>query len=416
MDVIFKNAKHLGTPGQAEHVHLHIKNGRIASIGTEMPSESAEIVDTKGAFFSAGWFDPLANFCEPGLEHKEDVVSGAEVAIRGGFTRVGLLPDTDPLIDSHPQLAYIERRSQALLPHVHVLPSFVKRGNYDELSEILEMDEAGALAFAQPKGLLLHPSVVLKSLEYIRPTAKRLVLYVNDRKTVPGAFIHEGWANVQLGMRGIPDFCEEVIVKQYIELLRYTKSSCHLSGLSSRRSLPYVAQAKQEGLNLTCDVSINQLLFNERDLLGFDTNYKLDPPLRSEADQAALAQAVENGLIDVVTSQHCPHEADAKRTEMHLAAFGVIGLQTLFPLLCKVFSFDKAIDILTHQNRRPFGIEMPAIKVGEEAEITFFQPDKPWVFDEVTNASKSTNSMMWGKTLQGQALGVVAKGQYAWHG
>ncbi|MBI3142555.1 MAG: hypothetical protein HYZ16_06990 [Bacteroidetes bacterium] len=416
MDVIFKNAQRVGPKGQPEKVHLHIANGRVAYIGHDMPNHAAEMVDTKGAFFSVGWFDPLANFCEPGLEHKEDIESGARVAIRGGFTRVGVLPDTDPVLDSNPQLAYIVERSRGVLPHVHVLPSFVKRGNHGELSEVLEMEEAGALAFAQPRSVMLHSSVVLKSMEYLRPTGKRLVLYVNDKKTVPGAFVHEGMANVQMGMRGIPDFCEEVLVKQYIELLRYTQSSCHLSGISSRKSLPYIEKAKHEGLDISCDVSVNQLLFNEYHVLGFDTNYKLEPPLRSEDDQLALIEAVKSGLIDVVTAQHQPHEADAKRTEIHLAEFGVIGLQTVFPLLCQVFSVEKAVEILAVHNRRPFGVAEKGLNVGDEAEITFYMPDTTWVFDEAANESKSANSMSMGKLLKGKAVGVVAKGQFAWYG
>lgn len=408
MKVLIKKAWIHGPDGSADQqADVFIQDGIINTIGNELSLEADSVLEGQDLHVSAGWFEPFANFCEPGNEYKEDLDSGCEAAIAGGFTDVGLVPDTAPMIDSRPQLDFIAKNSEYQNIELWVGPSFAKDGKSGELSEILELSEAGAFAFNQPEMASLPDSVILKALDYAKVTGKKVCLDATDHSIIPGAFVHEGLVNVQIGLRGIPDFSEELLVKKYVELLRYTGSHMHIRGISSRKVLDTIHQAKEDGLHLSCDTSVYHLLYTDESLMSFDTNFKLSSPLRSESDRLALVEAVKSGLIDVVTSGHAPQDEDAKKTEITMAENGVIGLQTMFPLLAKAVGVEVAIQILTRRNRTAFGIEFPEVSEGAPAKLTVFESSTEWIFDETTNKSKSNNSMLWRQTLQGKALATV---------
>ena len=213
-------------------------------------------------------------------------------------------------------------------------------------------------------------------------------------------------------MRGIPSFTEELLVGKYVQLLKYTGSSIHITGVSSKVSVKLIEDAKKEGLSISADTSIYNLLFTDEKLKSFDTNFKLNPPLREESDRQALLSAVRAGIIDVVTAGHEPHEEDAKKCELKTASFGVIGIQTFFPLLLKEFEIEEAVSILTSGNRKAFNVEVPQIQEGVRANLTLFNPTRNWHFDAATNQSKSVNSMFFGKELTGDIIGVISGQQF----
>lgn len=386
---------------------IFIENGVIGAIGKDLAVDADEVLDQEGVHVSAGWFDPFVNFCEPGNEHKEDLASGSQAALAGGFTDVGIVPDTAPIIDSRPQLDFIARNTEEYRLQLWVAPSFVKEGNPSELSEILELSEAGAIAFNQPQLSSLPDSVILKALDYVKITGKKVCLSATDHSIIPGAFVHEGLVNVQIGLRGIPAFSEELQVKKYVELLRYTNSHMHIRGVSSLKALDVIRSAKADGLHLSCDTTVYHLLYTDAALLSFDTNFKLSSPLRSEQDRVALVEAVQSGLIDAVTCAHEPHEEDSKKTEIKMAENGVIGLQTMYPLLAKAVGIECALDILVNRNRKVFGLEVPTLREGEKARLTVFQPETSWILNAETNRSKSSNSMLWEQSLEGKSVATV---------
>ena len=388
-------------------VDIEITNGIISKIGNVDASNEHQVIDIEGLHCAQGFFEPFANFCEPGLEHKEDLASGINAAAFGGFTQVALMPYTEPAIDNRPQIDFIKAATTTAPVEIDVMPLFTKAQNKNELSEIGELADAGALAFVQEKYAVVKPTVLLKALEYSKISGKKIVVNCPDYELIPGAFVHEGATNVMIGMRGIPPFTEELLVKQYIELLRYTDSSIHISGVSCAESLPLIAAAKEQGLRLTADTSVYNLLFTEKDISDFDTNFKLNPPLRSDIDRDSLVDAVKSGVIDAVTCKHEPQDEDLKKTEMKMAEFGVIGLQTAFPALINALGLDLAVDVLTKRNRSAFEIEAPQIKEGVEANLSLFVPDAQWIFKNAINKSKSENSMFLDKQMIGKPFGIV---------
>ncbi|MFY0675452.1 MAG: hypothetical protein JXQ87_18795 [Bacteroidia bacterium] len=408
MKLLFKGINVLDNAEKVfKTVDIEISEGIITKIGNINAANEHQIIEINGLHCAEGFFDPFVNFCEPGLEYKEDLNSGIESAAFGGFTQVGLLPYTEPAIDSRPQIEFIKSATQSAAVKASVIPLFTKANSKNELSEIGEMADAGALAFVQSQYGVVKPTVLLKALEYSKISGKKIVVNCTDFDIIPGAFIHEGETNVMIGMRGIPPFTEELLVKQYIELLRYTDSSIHISGVSCAESIPLISAAKAQGLKLTADTSIYNLLFTEKDIVDFDTNFKLDPPLRSEIDRQSLVDAVKSNVIDVVTCKHDPQDEDLKKTELKMAAFGVIGLQTAFSALTSAVGLDCAINILTHRNKEAFGVKSNSIKEGEVANLSLFVPDAQWKFNQELNKSKSENSMFLEKQMIGKPIGIV---------
>lgn len=389
-----------------EKVDIEIVDGVISSIG-KVDALDHKVISESNLHCSAGWFDPFVNFGEPGHEHKENLQSGCAAAAEGGFTRVGLLPDTFPVIDNRPHLDFVAQASSQFPTKVGVHPSFVKNGQDNELSELVEMSDAGAISFRYPGRKNASAALLLKALEYAKVAQRKITVSATDFSIIPEAFMHEGMVNVGLGLRGVPSFTEELLVTKYIALLKYTGSSMHISGISSGNSVELIEKAKKQGLQISADTSVYNLLFTDENLISFDTNFKLNPPLRAEVDRKALLEGVKTGAIDVITSRHEPHEEDAKKCEMKTASFGVVGIQTLFSLLLKELKIDQVLDILVHRNRRAFQFDSPTIKEGMDAELTFFDSEKQWTFDSESNQSKSSNSMFYGKELRGRPLGIV---------
>ncbi|MGB0429548.1 MAG: dihydroorotase [Bacteroidia bacterium] len=407
MKLLLKNVNACLANEGFQNVDIEIIDGVYTQIGKIEISDHNRVIEKENLHCAPGFFDPFVNFGEPGFEHKEGLVSGCKAAAYGCFTQVAQMPDTNPVIDNRPQVDFINSQSKSLPVLVGAMPSFTKAQSVNELSEIGELADAGVIAFSQLSNKVVKPSVLLKALEYAKAFNKKLVVHATDFELVPGAFIHEGITNVKIGMRGIPDFTEELLVKKYVELLRYSGSSLHISGISSQKSLAIIEMAKSEGLNLTADTSVYNLIFTEDNLLDFDTNFKLNPPLRSVNDKDALIDAVKSGVIDVVTSNHQPHEDDAKKLELETSEFGVIGVQTVFPALADTIGLSNAINILANRNRKTFDLDIPTIKVGNRANLSLFNPKSSWVFKVSNNLSKSQNSMFINHEFMTKPLGIV---------
>jgi dihydroorotase len=394
--------------------HVFIKDGKIAQLTDKPLATGADVeVDGTGCWLSPGWCDLRANFCDPGLEHKEDLDSGALAAAEGGFTAVALLSNTEPVLDTKKGISYITAGNQARLTQLYPLGAVSVEAKGEELSEMIDLWKAGAVAFSDGTHPITNSNLILKTLQYLQLFDGLLMNQPVEGSLAKGGQMHEGINSTLLGMKGMPSLAEEMAIARDIRLLQYAGGRIHFSCISTAAGLELIRQAKKEGLAVSCDVAIGQLLFTDEMLFDFDSNYKLNPPLRTESDRQALIEGLKDGTIDAIVSDHQPQDTESKKLEFDLAEFGMINLQTLFAGLCSLGEFDAALVVekLSAAPRRILGLPAIELKEGAEANLTLFSMDHQWEFSESINLSKGINSPFFNKTLRGKAMGVIANGR-----
>ncbi len=413
------------SPFHQQRVHLLIQDGVItrleAADETDPDMQADRIIEGDEVRVSMGWLDMQAHFDDPGLEHKEDLFSGSQAAAAGGFTEVVLLPNTEPVLDTKNDLHYLLGRSLDLVK-VHPLAAVTRGAEGQELTEMIDLHQAGAVAFSDGLNALTHRQVLLKAMQYTQKFGGLLINRPEDTQLTQFGTMHEGVQSTLLGMKGMPSLSETLAVEQHIRLLQYASEFAydhpprlHLSNISAAESVALIRQAKQQELAITCDVAAHQLIMTDQLLADFDTNYKVNPPLRTEADRLALLKGLSDGTIDVIVSSHQPQDIESKRCEFDLAEFGMVGLPTFLPTLTQVVSealpWWSLLDRCTHLPRELLKIPLPKIAEGETANLTVFDPTANWNFNESTSPSKSNNHPWWGNTLTGKVLAVFNAGQ-----
>jgi dihydroorotase len=359
--------------------------------------------------------DIFAHFCDPGFEYRETLETGAAAAAAGGFTDIMVLPNTNPAIHSKSQVEYIVQKSKALAVNSHPIGAVTKNTEGNELAEMYDMQDSGAIAFGDGINAIQNSGLLIKALQYIK-TFNGTIIQVPDDKTIaPNGLINEGIISTQLGLPGKPAMAEELIVARDIKLARYADSQLHFTGISSAKSLEYIKRAKEGGIKISCSVTPYHLFFSDEDLTTYDTNLKVNPPLKTKADKEALLKGLLDGTIDCIASHHIPYNYDNKICEFEYAKNGMIGLESLFGVVWSVvkgqWSIGSLIDKLSLSPRKVFGLEIPGIKEGTVANLTLFNPDAEYIFEETMIKSKSKNSAFVGKLLQGKVLGIVNKNQ-----
>jgi len=354
-----------------------------------------------------------ANFNDPGLEHKEDLESGLSAAASGGFTGVALLPNTKPVVESKNEVSYLMSGNLKSVCQVYPMGAVTKGCKGEDFTEILDMHAAGAVAFTDGEHPIWNTDIMLKSLLYLQKIDGLLINRAEDKYLTAFGTMNEGVVSTRLGMKGIPDLAEEIMVRRDIELLKYAGGKVHFSNISTAVALKQIIKAKKNGLNVTCDVAAYNLIFDDSLLVDYDTNYKVNPPLRSKKDVKALLKGVEDGDIDVIVSSHTPQDEESKKLEFDLADFGMLGLQTFLPMILKAHGdkVEEVIDRFTTMPRKILGVDMPEIKEGEKANLTVFNTDLEWKYDAATNWSKSVNSPWFGKKLKGAVIGTINNGR-----
>jgi dihydroorotase len=384
-----------------------INNGRIEQIGDKNFSAD-KVIKAEGMLLSVGWFDLGTFIGDPGLEHREDLASAAKVAVAGGFSELAMLPNTAPSVQSKNEISYITRLNENRLLQIHAMASVTKNNKGEELTEMIDLHEAGAIAFTDGLKPIWHTDILLKALLYLQKFDGVLIDHPEDTWLNLFGQMHEGITSTRLGLKGMPRIAEEIVIGKHIELLNYAGGKLHLSKISTAKSVDLIKSAKKK-LKLSCDITAYQPLFDDSYLSDFDTNYKVNPPLREKADNEALIKGLKDGTIDVICSGHLPHDDESKNLEFDLADFGIINLQTFgshLTSLSKNVDWSTLIEKVTSGPREVLGIEQPAIDEGVKANLTLFDPDKAWQLDERTNLSKSKNSPWFGKELKGKAIAV----------
>jgi len=391
-----------------------IVEGKIVSIKDSITESADIIIEEPGLTVSPGWIDAFSHFCDPGFEFKETIETGAAAAASGGFTHVFVLPNTQPLVQSKSQVEYIVQKSKSLPVNVHPLGAVTKNIEGKDLAEMYDMHASGAIAFSDGLYPVQTPGLFLKALQYVKAFDGILIQMPIDKTIGTHGLVNEGIISTQLGLPGIPAIAEEIMIKRDIELVRYTNSKLHLTGVSTEKSIQLIEAAKSEGLLISCSVTPYHLFFCDEDLQDYDTNLKVNPPLRSKADMLALRKAVINGTIDCIASHHMPQNWDNKTCEFEYAKNGMIGLETSFATVNHILpelSTEQLIKLFSENARHIFQIKPATIAENNEAEITLFNRNKVSVLTKETIKSRSSNSPFINKELKGKVIGIINKGQ-----
>ncbi|CAN5399719.1 dihydroorotase [soil metagenome] len=385
----------------------------IAQIADNI-SEADEILQFENATVSPGWVDVFAHFCDPGLEYRETIETGAAAAAAGGYTRVFILPNTNPVVHSKTQVEYIVQKGSGTAVHVHPLGAVTKNGEGKELSEMYDMYSSGAIAFSDGVNPVQSAGLMVKALQYVKAFDGVVIQVPVDKSIGQFGLMHEGIVSTQLGLPGIPAMAEELMIARDIKLARYADSKLHFTGVTTPKSLEYIKRAKDAGLQVTCSVAPYHLFFCDEDLTTYDTNLKVNPPLRSRADMMALREAVKNGLVDCIASHHIPQDWDNKTCEFEYAKNGMIGLQTAYAAVQTAIPELTAVKIaalFATNARKIFNIQNAAINENNKADITIFNSNEASIFLKEKIKGKSENSAFIAKELKGKVFGIITKGK-----
>ena len=393
---------------------IYIEDGVIQVIEPEINLDSVTIIDSIDTTVSTGWIDIFSNFCEPGLEHRETLESGATAAAAGGFTQVFVLPNTNPTLSTQSQINYIVEKSKQLPITVHPIGAISKKVEGNELAEMYDMHHAGAIAFSDGTNALQSANLFLKALLYVKSFNGIIIQMPVDASFSKLGLMNEGVVSTQLGLPGIPAFAETLMIKRDIELLKYTQSKMHITSISTAESIALITEAKQQGLQITCSVTPHHLMFCDEDLTTYDTNLKLNPPLRSRADMMALRKAIIDGKIDCIASHHFPQHTDDKVCEFEYAKYGMISLQPVFTSINTIIpelTTDNLVDLLCNNAARIFKLPASKIEVGATANLTLFSRKGTTSLTKENNKSKSFNSAILNQQQSGKVIGIIAKGR-----
>ena len=429
MSLLVKNV-HLVDPVQGFDGpgDLLVAEGKVVAIGFDAASHplaaAAEAYDGGGAVLSPGFVDLHVHFREPGQTRKESIETGSRAAVAGGFTSVCAMANTKPVNDS---VAITEmmlaRAAQAGLCRYFPIGTVSREMKGEELADMGTLKIAGCVAFSDDGLPISSASLMRRALEYTRWLDVPIVAHEEDRDLAGKGYMHEGAVSASLGCLGIPAAAEEAMVARDIVLAEHTGGHLHLAHLSTRGSLRMVREAKARGLNVTCEVTPHHFALSDKELMKFDSDFKMNPPLRTEEDIQALLEALADGTVDAIATDHAPHGWDDKEVELPSAAFGVIGLETALPLTLellvnrKVISLSRAIGLLAGGPAKTFHLDkqgLGSLRPGAPADFILFDPNEKVQIDRAFIQSKSFNTPFKGWTLPGKVLGTWVGGRRVW--
>jgi dihydroorotase len=412
MKVLIKQARIISpsSPFNGKIKDILVTDGIIASISDAITENADQIINHKGLAVSIGWMDIFSNFADPGHEYKETLETGAKAAAAGGFTDVMVLPNTNPVVHNKSGVEYIVQRSKTLAVNIHPIGAVTKNAEGKDLAEMYDMHQSGAVAFGDGTNPIQSAGIVLKALQYVKSFDGTVIQIPEDKSIGANGLINEGIISTQLGLPGKPTIAEEILIARDIKLAKYAESKLHFTGVSSAKSMEYIKRAKESGIHISCSVTPYHLFFTDTNMQDYDTNLKVNPPLRTETDRQALLKAVAEGTVDCIASHHFPQNWDSKTCEFEYAKEGMIGLESLFGVMGNLeFGTAALVELLSMNPRKIFGLAIPEIKEGAAACLTLFNAEEEYVFEEKMIQSKSKNSPFIGKKLKGKVIGIINK-------
>ncbi|MBI3649871.1 MAG: dihydroorotase [Acidobacteria bacterium] len=397
---------------------LLIEDGRIAEIGNDLSSQGAAVFAASGLLVAPGFIDLHVHLREPGEEYKETIATGLQAAVAGGFTSVCSMPNTTPVNDNASITRYIlDQARQANLANVFPVGAITRGSLGEELAEMAEMKAAGAVAVSDDGKPVMNAQVMRHAMEYARDHDLVVADHCQDNCLAACGVMHEGKYSTLLGLKGMSGAAEDSHVARDIMLAELTGARAHIMHISTARAVELVRDAKRRGLPVTCEVTPHHLALTDAEVLGFDANTKMNPPLRSEEDRLALIEACADGTIDAIATDHAPHHADEKMLEFDRAPFGVIGLETALGACFKVLvesgavSVMRLVEMLTVGAARVFALPRGTLQKGAIADLTIFNPDAVWTVDPVKFKSKSRNTPFANWTLRGKVIATFVAGR-----
>ncbi len=392
-----------------------IENGNIAQIG-HVGSVDADIIDCTGLVVTHGFCDLHVHFREPGREDKETLATGSQAALAGGFTRVCTMPNTNPPIDSPESVRFVIDKSQQCPIFIHPIGAATKGQKGEELTEMAGMVDEGAVAFSDDGLPIADGGVMRRILEYSGMLGKPVINHAEDDCLRSGGVMNEGLMSTRLGLPGNPAQSESTMVFRDLELAKLTGAKLHIPHISTATSTNHLAEMKLHYNRVTAEVTPHHLYFNDEDLVEYDANLKVAPPLRSKTDRSTLMNGLKNGTIDCIATDHAPHTIEEKETTFDLAAFGMIGLESCLGAVLNVMLVDPDVDLLliikalTVNPRRIMEFESNLFMEKTPAELTIIDPKEQWIFTRANIYSKSINSPYLGKPMVGKVKSTIVKG------
>ena len=383
-----------------------IENGIIKKIADTINDKADKIIQFNNLYVSNGWFDTSVSFGEPGFEERETIKNGLQVAKKSGFTAIAVNPNTNPVIDNKAGIEFLLQQAKNQQVALYPIGALTKKTQGNELAELFDMQNSGAIAFGDYNKAINNANVMKIALQYAQ-NFDALLLSFPQQNQLTNGFVNEGVNSTKIGLKGNPNVAESLQISRDLHLLEYTGGKLHIPCISTKESVELIANAKKKGLNITCSVSAHHLFFNDSEILNFNTNAKVLPPLREEKDRLALIKAVEDGIIDCITSNHQPVDIENKKVPFELASYGTIGLESFFGLVNSVLDLESFIEKITSNPRKIFGLPISKIKIGEKANLTLFNPEFEYTFSKKNILSTSKNAIALHKQLKGIVYDVI---------
>ncbi len=395
-----------------------VENGLVKEIGRGLAAPAgAETIDASGNYVVPGLIDMHVHLRDPGLEYKEDIVSGTRAAAAGGFTSVCCMPNTKPTIDNKAIASYIINKARTEgFANVFPVGSITYGLSGDRMSEMGELKEAGCVAVSDDGKPVNNPELMRRALEYARGMGILVITHAEELSLVGEGVMNEGFTSTEIGLKGIPRIAEDIATARDVMLAEYTCSPIHIAHVSTAGSVRIIREAKARGVQVTCETAPHYFTLTDDAVRGYNTNAKMNPPLREAADVAAIKAGLKDGTIDAIATDHAPHHLDEKDVEFDVAMNGIIGLETSLPLSLKlveegVLTLNQLIEKMSCNPSNILGLHRGALKAGSVADITLIDPATEWTVDADKLASKSKNSPFLGWTVKGAAACTVLAGR-----